>query len=301
MVYGSIAQSGFVHPTDIFCKESSHRKVLGSNPSTPTLKNYKYYNAVFVSMSIKHPQLTIILAIAVLVSFLLFSSMTLFSTQEAIENYGFSVFKPWNILFFNFVHTGFTHLLANLAMIVAAGLVLERYVRTKKIIALFFVGAGISAILFVLINPSFAVVGSSAGAVALLTAAIAIDPKKTFAYLIILFVASNVIVFGLNYQIESQQKTIVEEVQRLEVERRIAIEQGDLELAEITVAKITVKKETQKQIEKGVELTKIPVNFEIHLFASLIGALYVFFFERKLFKRTAHNELKFILNLFQRN
>src|SRR3989344_49607 len=108
--------------------------------------------------------ITIAIASIIAISFLALSGNAFFSNQENLVQFGFSMQKIWNIVVFNFVHTGYSHLIANLAMIIGAGLALEAIVKKESYLAIFFGGAAIAAFLTVLIHPEYIIVGSSAGA-----------------------------------------------------------------------------------------------------------------------------------------
>src|SRR3989339_2195468 len=131
---------------------------------------------------LKIPKLTIALSLIMVIAYLVLSSMLLFADKNNISEFGFSINKMANIINYSFVHSSYAHLFANLAIIIASGIVVESALRKRDFLALFFGGAAFSAIVFCIISPQYNLVGASAGAVSLLGAAIVIDPKKTAAY-----------------------------------------------------------------------------------------------------------------------
>ena len=186
------------------------------------------------------------------------------------------------------MHSSYAHLFANLAIIIASGIVVESALRKRDFLALFFGGAAFSAIVFCAISPQYSLVGASAGAVSLLGAAIVIDPKKTAAYAAIALVAGYLVISGIAFYVESTQKKIAEEVIVLEQAKKEAVHLGNNAEAENISAQITKKEEASAKINKGESLKlEVPPNFEIHLIAALFGVFYVLIFRRSLVEGTA--------------
>ena len=237
-------------------------------------------------MDSKFPILTALLGVSIAIVFWLMSSMNFFSSETNFVTLGFSLQNIQNIFSYNFVHTGFPHLMVNLIGIVTGGIVLEALVRKRTILLLFFAGSTISAIIIALINPGFSVVGASAGAVALLTAAVLIEPKKTIGIFSLSIIGLFVLISLMNSFIDSQSQEIEIEIEKLKQEKEIAQNQGDQKLAKITQKTIEAKQIEKEEIEKGLKLSASSIiNMEIHLVASLFASLYLLFFEKKLFRR----------------
>ena len=237
---------------------------------------------------LKIPKLTIALSGIMVIAYLVLSSMLLFADKNNISEFGFSINKMANIINYSFVHSSYAHLFANLAIIIASGIVVESALRKRDFLALFFGGAAFSAIVFCAISPQYSLVGASAGAVSLLGAAIVIDPKKTAAYAAIALVAGYLVISGIAFYVESAQKKIAEEVIVLEQAKKEAVHLGNNAEAENISAQITKKEEASAKINKGESLKlEVPPNFEIHLIAALFGVFYVLIFRRSLVEGTA--------------
>ena len=188
---------------------------------------------------LKIPKLTIALSGIMVIAYLVLSSMLLFADKNNISEFGFSINKMANIINYSFVHSSYAHLFANLAIIIASGIVVESALRKRDFLALFFGGAAFSAIVFCAISPQYSLVGASAGAVSLLGAAIVIDPKKTAAYAAIALVAGYLVISGIAFYVESAQKKIAEEVIVLEQAKKEAVHLGNNAEAENISAQIT--------------------------------------------------------------
>lgn len=237
-------------------------------------------------MNSKFPIITIILATSILVVFWLMSSLNFFSTESNFLIWGFSLQNIQNVFSYNFVHTGFPHLMVNLIGIITGGVILESLVRKRTILGLFFIGSGVSAILISLINPNFSIVGASAGAAALLAAAALVEPKKTIALFLGFIIFLFVLIPLVNSFIDSQTQTIETEIKALEIEKLVAQEHGNQELVKKTQETIESKLVEKQEIEKGIELSASTIiNLEIHLVSALFASLYMLFFEKKLFRR----------------
>src|SRR3989344_5953580 len=169
----------------------------------------------------KFPIATAAIAISILAFFLILSSMLVFGSSEGIERFKFSFDEVQNIFFYNFAHVDYAHLLVNLAIIIGSGIVIERKLKSKDVVALFFAGSLFSALLFAALDNEYAIVGASAGAVALLTAAVAVDTKKALALTIGLMILATVSIFAINSYIEDSTKSLKAQVQTLENTKEI--------------------------------------------------------------------------------
>ena len=234
------------------------------------------------------PKLTIAVVLLLIAGQLAFSSELLFPKPENIAQLGFSPKTPLNIVFYNFIHADYSHLVFNLAAIIAAGLVIEAVLRKRDFLALFFAGSAFAGFLFALINPAFAVIGSSGGAVALLAAAFTVDTKKTVLYTAGFMALALGIVLAGNYYVEYTNEKIAAEIAGLEQERQQALQQNNTGLAQQTEQQIGTRQARALQIRRGIETKNITApNFEIHVFAALFGVFYAALFARKeLYRNT---------------
>lgn len=243
----------------------------------------------------KFPIVTSVLCFALLLSFLALSTMLVFGSSQSIEMFKFSLDDLQNIVFYNFVHVDYGHLLVNLAVIIAAGLVIETRLGSRDAATVFFAGSVFSAILFVATSPDFGVLGASAGAVSMLATATAVDTKKSVAFVIATMLLATAGIFIINGYLENRASGLKAEITVLEQSRKSAIEQNDMQLAAQTQQKIEQSTVQISQIREGVELKKrIPSSTEIHVFAALFGAAYPFFFARKQLLQNTKEVLKLV-------
>lgn len=227
------------------------------------------------------PYVTASLGLVLVVSFLVLSGFTLFPPEEAVRNLEVSVYKPQNLFFYVFAHTGYSHLIGNLVVILASGMVLEQRLKRKDTIAIFLFSSTFAGLLFAAINNDYSIIGSSAGAIALITAAFALEPKKLAANFVVLMLIGYALIHGINYYVDQQEKQIIAEAAQLEEAKQSAEREENFELTKKAEEQITKKRETLKVIEKGEKLKETPPNFEIHLFAALFSFSYLSLFRKK--------------------
>ncbi len=241
-------------------------------------------------MKIKLPFLTIFLSELIIAAFMYFSMSTGFMNWTNVDLFSFSLKSLQNIITFNFVHSGYSHLIANLIILISAGVVIESKLDKKDFIILFFLGSAVSAVIFVLFSPEFAVLGSSAGSVSLLCAAIITNTKKTITGIVIVGIVGFAVFSAINFSLESKQNAIENQINILEEQKENAIQQGDIVKAEQTESEIKEKQQEQKIIKEGRSVSvSIPVGFEVHLFAALFGAFYMYFFRKQIVEKNAEN------------
>ncbi len=242
------------------------------------------------------PKATIGLAVLLVFFFAVVSGGTLFPEQEKLSALEFSLYRPLNFFTYVFAHSGYHHLIGNLAILVAAGIAVEASLGKKHLLTIFFLGAGFSAIGFVLLKPEYSVIGSSAGAISLFTAGLLAEPKKTAAAIIISLLIGTAAVSAIDSSVEVAKQGISTEVMALAEKKEEAVKEKNFAEAEKIGEKILEKQEEADKIEKGVELRiSIPPAFEIHVIAALFGALYTVLFCRKEFWKSMekiHGEIE---------
>jgi membrane associated rhomboid family serine protease len=236
------------------------------------------------------PKFTLIIAAIITTIYISLSTMLFFATQQILINYGFWFGQPWNIIFHIFIHASYGHLITNLAMLLSAGFVVETIIGWKETAKIFFLGAAFSAIMFAIINPFNSLIGASGGAAALLSAAFLTNPKKTIVVAIIGTIIAFLISGGISIKIEEQKEKTKNEIIKLEQQKQQAVKDNNQQKIEIVQNQIETKTKEQKQIKQGIEITKkTKTNFEVHLFAGIFGALYMYIFKRKIVKETSKN------------
>ena len=243
------------------------------------------------------PKLTLALAGLIAISYIAFSSRLVFADMSTIKQLGFAVTMPFNIFSFSFVHAGYGHLAANLAMILAAGTIIEARLGKRDLLGLFFLGSAFSALIFTFINREYLLVGASAGAVSLLSAAVAVDPRTAARNILAIAVAAILFVASISIYVELTTHRIESEIRELEATRIAAQQEGDIETLQEAEQQITRKESLKQEIEEGIEVQEsVPVNFEIHVYAAIFGALYLFLFRRDAVKGTANKMMEYLSN-----
>ena len=224
------------------------------------------------------PILTCVLSFLILVAFIATSNNRFFSSEDLLHIMGVSLATPWNIIIYPFAHTGYAHILSNLAVLIAAGAIIERALGKKDLLLLFFFGSFFSAIGFLMITPGYAIVGASAGAISLMSAAFILEPKELLRNVIILAIVSMALVYGIGHLAESRQQEAVAETQKLGQEKAMAIEQNNFVAVQKVEKQIEEKRMEIAQMEEGKRVAETDPNFEIHLFAALFAIIYLFIF-----------------------
>ncbi|MBI2598439.1 MAG: rhomboid family intramembrane serine protease [Candidatus Diapherotrites archaeon] len=215
-----------------------------------------------------------------MVSFVLLAGNQLFIPVEVQKNFAFNFFfRPWNLLFFQFVHTGPAHLIANFLLVFFLGAVVEEAIQKKHVLGLFF-GVGIlSFSLFNFFENKILGVGASGGAIALATAALVLSPKKAIYSVMAVLVFSLTLLWVVNsFQFFFEQKLFE---QKEAVKRDLAIAVLEKNQFEIQ-AKTQQLKPVSTAIEQKVENKKFEKETQVanavHFFASVLAIFYLLVF-----------------------
>ncbi|MBI4210867.1 MAG: rhomboid family intramembrane serine protease [Candidatus Diapherotrites archaeon] len=245
-------------------------------------------NSANIAVRMNFPRATFAIIAALVLAHAALSGGFLFQKSENVSALGFSLDKPLNVLPYNFVHVDYTHLIMNLAVIAAAGLVLEGILGRRHVLALFFLGSAVSAFLFALYSPEYAVVGSSAGAIAMLGAAFSLDTRKAAAFTAAALVAGTLLVSAGAYYVERTQESLSDGIVALESQRQQAIAGNDMPAAREAEARISESRKSMEEMDAGIRLnSSIPPSSEIHVFASLFGVMYAYVFSRKALEKNS--------------
>lgn len=235
----------------------------------------------------RYPVATIAIAAILVISYFLFSSAVFFPQDLFVNNLALSREMPYNIIFHEFVHSSYAHLIANLCMIIFAGIILEPMIARKHIIALFALGSIFSGIGFILTNPEVAIIGASGGGVALITAAIIANPQKALFFILLAIVVSFAAVQGISVIVDQKENQAKEQVQKLQIEMETAAQRGDATAVLAAKRQISDTNAEILAISRGKNIQhSIRPNFELHAFGSIFAALYMFIFNRKIVERT---------------
>lgn len=221
---------------------------------------------------------TLSLIFVILLGFVFTSFSIFFVIPEIVNSFAFSFSSPLNILFHAFFHTGYEHLLVNVALLSLAGLVIERRIGFKHFMLLFFGGVAFSALAFSFFNSIDRLVGASGGAVSLLVGSFAIDFKKTFLFGIFFFFVCLLLVQTISYNL-----FLVKQESRLEIE---SLKSKVVELERSKDPAVVLVKEKIREKESfvvGIEKTesfqlKTSPDLVVHFAGALFGGIYSYFF-----------------------
>jgi membrane associated rhomboid family serine protease len=117
----------------------------------------------------------------------------LFNSFRLNGDINYWIYRPWTLITYAFLHSGFLHLIFNLLILYWFGVILADLIGEKRLLPYFFIGTLVGGLVFSLafhfLPPGFNqgqfLIGSSAGAMALMFAAATITPDYTL-HLIIL-------------------------------------------------------------------------------------------------------------------
>ena len=116
---------------------------------------------------------TIFITLLVLAAFVFFSNATYFIEVQQLLKLGLTSFQLQNAVHYMLIHVGYRHLAVNLVSLIAFSLVVEYCLGSRHAFAVFWISGIISGIIYVLIYPNIALIGSSAGIAGLLGAGFA--------------------------------------------------------------------------------------------------------------------------------
>ena len=144
---------------------------------------------------------TIALSLLILLSFMYFIVVE-DSNQEFLKENSVSsenISRPWTFITSTFLHLNITHLILNLTALILFGIALESAIK-KEILVIFFAGAIIADIFYIILFPENYAVGASAGIYALIGASILLKPfisTDQNNYFPIIMIAGGYIIYNL--------------------------------------------------------------------------------------------------------
>ena len=227
---------------------------------------------------------TIFITLLVLAAFVFFSNATYFIEVQQLLKLGLTSFQLQNAVHYMLIHVGYRHLAVNLVSLIAFSLVVEYCLGSRHAFAVFWISGIISGIIYVLIYPNIALIGSSAGIAGLLGAGFVSDWKKSFKALIAMLIIVTFFVLPITSgSFELFKKEIVEKEQIIEQDLNQAIEQKDLNKAADLNKSLQETRQTIEQTLEGEEFAGItPTSNEIHAFGAIIGIAYALALKKDL-------------------
>jgi len=146
---------------------------------------------------------TLLLVIITCSAYVFFSSFNVFIPNDIIFSLGFSSTNLIGAITYPFLHISLAHLIGNMALLLALGLVVESKLNWKDYYAIYFISAVFAGVLFVLLTKNIFLAGASAAIGGLLIPACLIDFRKTIAYIVLFFVASTLLLYPISYAIST--------------------------------------------------------------------------------------------------
>lgn len=227
---------------------------------------------------------SVALSAAIVLGYSLLSGFSYFIPIEILYQFAFWTKAPvQNILTHLVIHTGYLHLLENVSMLLVFALVCEAVLVSVDIIAIFLVSAVVAAGLFGLLNPSVALIGSSAGISGLVASGLLVNPKRALPAIIIapLLIALVVIPVAdgsfFLYKIGFEQ-----EAETVSTELEQAVQRGDVQETERLTQELQQVETKRQEIEVGETFQEeTPTDALVHAFGAAAGAGYLFVFRRK--------------------
>ena len=231
---------------------------------------------------------TISIVTVLVFSYLLLSDMIVFPSEQSLSAFELSIVKPYNLFFYELVHSGYSHLFANLFLILLSGIVLEPIIGRKSMLLLFAGAVSICGLAVVLVSPQISLVGASGGGIALLTAAFIADPKKAFALLAASVIAIFLVVSAVNFIVEQKNAEIENQIETLEGQKAVAAQNNDYAAVQAASEQILQKEADLEGIRKAREAERATsANFMLHVAAAFFGIIYMYIFHKKIAVKTS--------------
>ena len=269
----------------------------------------------------KVPKATLVLCIVTIGAYLLVSGGEPYIYPlETIQLFGVAQTNLLGAISYFFMHIGFKHLIGNIVSLLAMGAVLEAKIKPKHVAGLYIasgVGAGIG---YAIISPQTWIVGASAAISGVILASYVADIKKAAVVMLAALLITHYAIFpATDNALDSVQDWMVkqglEATQQVEaLEKNIAVVEGQMK-AEKDPVKIEQLVGQQAQYAQQMQVAQeksrtirfsevsisqgretegaVPASLPIHIMGMLVSVLYLYSFDRKVFKnlRKDLNEL----------
>ena len=162
---------------------------------------------------------TALFIITIVTTYLYLAYSYLYIPGPQLAAYGFILERPLTALSYSFIHLSPQHILANVALLLAVGIVAEQKLKTKDYIAIFFASAATSGVVFHILTPEPTVlVGASSAVSGILAASIFIDIKKAIVAILIFTVFLNFTAPVVEQHTREKLGVLEQETQQIEEE-----------------------------------------------------------------------------------
>lgn len=242
---------------------------------------------------------TIGLTIALVVAFVFLSSGELFIPTEKIKELAFNQWiSPQNIFWFWMVHAGFPHLVANALGLLIFGALVEKQLKSRHLLQLFFISAIGAPLIFTFFFPTTQLVGASGGIAGLIASALVLEPKKSILALVALLLLIGGSVAFLATQLDSQQQSLQNRAQQTQIDLNKAVQEKNVEQQlqlEKQLQELQTRHEQIRETRQFQEM--IPIENRVHGIGAMLGIVYLVLSVpenvRKQVKKISHETREF--------
>ena len=169
----------------------------------------------------KHPYpfATLLIVLATLVIYLWFSQGQPYIVPlSQLDPFGVTSYNLLGAVSYSFFHIGLKHLIGNVVVLLAMGMLVERHIGNKHLLGLYFASSIMAGAGYALYKPTVWVIGASAAISGLVLTAYLFDFKKASILLFVVLLSIPMFIFpitdaGLAALQETHEEEIVELVQ----------------------------------------------------------------------------------------
>ena len=228
------------------------------------------------------PWATIALSVTIVAVYFSLSRGTLYIPDEQLIGLSATMATSQiGMLTHIFMHVGILHLLGNLIPLIALGWVAESAIGTRDALAIFLVAGVVGGLAFTLINPTYYLVGASAGLSGLLAAAVLTRPGSSILALIAIPLVLMVLLPTASWAADAQ-KTALEQssVQLSQQVQTLLAENRTAEAAQANASLQTVL-EAKNITETGqAREAATPSDATVHVLGGLVGFSWLLAFRK---------------------
>ena len=234
---------------------------------------------------VSRAKVSLVFFFALLAAYFFLSGGNLFIPQQAIFSLSFGWGALHNAFFFEFVQKSLFHLTANIVSFLFFALIVELALSGLDVLLVFFFASIASALVFLLLNPSTVLFGSSAGVSGLLGVAAVLSPRKTAAAIIAVVLLLNFLVVPfVSETLKAEEARLQEKQGLLEKDLNRALAGGDKNRVAAIKEQLAEANEKAAKFDLGKLFDAVTgTDFWIHGLGAFFGLAYLFFFRREKF------------------
>ncbi len=220
---------------------------------------------------------TIALTVVLIAAFVFLSNAELFIPTEKIKQLAFNQWvSPQNIFWFWLVHAGFPHLVANALGLLIFGALVEKHLKSRHLLQLFFVSAIGAPLIFTFFFPKIELVGASGGIAGLIASSLVLEPKKSILALIALLLLIGGSAAFLATELDSQQKNLQNQAQQTQVDLNKAVQEKNVEQQLQLEKQLRELRGKHEQIQQTRQFQEtIPIENRVHGIGAILGIVYL--------------------------